>query len=200
MSCRFQLDARGVEALGEMDRDDRKHAAAGRCRSSVRTASPLRGWAGSSAEGPRERGAVAVPDVYSIPENVAGPLAAGKREMDEVAEEYLVDVDSQQRERQAVQRFCATPFCSMNCSVGSSTRPLPWGVTRSSPWQRSEVKEARMPGTDSSVLSWLRLLQHQRARGRTGLTVPFLIGAVRAIAGALSKIGPVVLAKKSPLQ
>jgi hypothetical protein len=94
-------------------------AAAGQCRSSVRTASPLRGWAGSSAEGPRERGAVAVPDVYSIPENVAGPLAAGKREMDEVAEEYLVDVDSQQRERQAVQRFCATPFCSMNCSVGS---------------------------------------------------------------------------------
>jgi hypothetical protein len=37
-----------------------------------------------------------------------------------------------------------------------------------------------MPGTDSSFLSWLRLLQHQRARGRTGLTIPSLIGAVGA--------------------
>lgn len=37
-----------------------------------------------------------------------------------------------------------------------------------------------MPGTHSSFLSWLRLLQHQRARGRTGLTIPFLIGAAGA--------------------
>jgi hypothetical protein len=36
-----------------------------------------------------------------------------------------------------------------------------------------------VPGTDSTFLRWLSLLQHQRARGRTGLTVPFLIGAVR---------------------
>jgi hypothetical protein len=34
-----------------------------------------------------------------------------------------------------------------------------------------------MAQTDSSSSYWLRLLQYQRARGRTGLTVPFLIGA-----------------------
>lgn len=37
-----------------------------------------------------------------------------------------------------------------------------------------------MARNDSTSLSWLRLLQHQRSRGRTGLTIPFLIGAVGA--------------------
>src|SRR5712671_6751192 len=43
-------------------------------------------------------------------------------------------------------------------------------------WGRAKV--VKMTRADAAPTIWLQLLQYQRARGRTGLTIPFLVGAV----------------------